>query len=272
MLHSSPKTWQTLHGGIQVSRAASNFSYVVKTEFSPARPHLSAASVVLAAQNFRSARKVRSMGEHRYLAWYTQRVRETPVIIFLWCLFGETVLTASVGVAIVQFSNRQLVLVGIGAGIVISLIKHLSAIDPILRILVLSVHDESLYAQRCLRAGAKGYLMKEEATEKVLLAMRRILAGQIYLSEAMQSKVFRTTGKQSANVVASPLERLNDRELEIFRLLGQGVGTRRISELLHLSISTVESHRVRIKEKLGAKCAAELLQHAVKWVETESLD
>ena len=104
----------------------------------------------------------------------------------------------------------------------IALIKNLNAIDPKLRILVLSIHEESLYAQRCLRAGARGYLMKEEATEKVLLAIRRILAGQVYLSEAMQSKLFRTSGKQSANVVTSPLERLSDRELDIFRLLGGG--------------------------------------------------
>jgi DNA-binding NarL/FixJ family response regulator len=152
-----------------------------------------------------------------------------------------------------------------------SLIKNLNALDPKLPILVLSIHEESLYAERCLRAGAKGYLMKEEAMENVLLAIRRVLAGQVYLSEEMQSKLFRTSGKRSETVIASPLERLSDRELEIFRLLGQGVGTRQIAKLLHVSISTVESHRARIKEKLDVKSAPELLQHAVKWVETESL-
>ena len=150
-----------------------------------------------------------------------------------------------------------------------SLIKNWKALDPKLPILVLTIHEESLYAERCLRAGAKGYLMKEEAMEKVLLAIRRVLAGEVYLSEAMQSKLFRTSGKRSANVVASPLERLSDRELEIFRLLGQGVGTRQIAGLLHVSISTVESHRARIKEKLDVKSATELLQQAVKWVEVE---
>jgi DNA-binding NarL/FixJ family response regulator len=152
-----------------------------------------------------------------------------------------------------------------------SLIKNLNAHDPKLSILVLTIHEESLYAERCLRAGAKGYLMKEEAMENVLLAIRRVLAGQVYLSEKMQSMLFRTSGKRSENVIASPLERLSDRELEVFRLLGQGMGTRQIAKLLHLSISTVESHRARIKEKLGVKSATELLQHAVKWVETESL-
>lgn len=152
----------------------------------------------------------------------------------------------------------------------ISLIKNLNAIDPKLGILVLSIHEESLYAQRCLRAGAMGYLMKEESTEKVLLAIRCILAGQVYLSEAMQSKMFSTSGKQGENVVASPLDGLSNRQLEIFRLLGEGVGIRQIAKLLNLSISTVENHRARIKEKLGVGGATELLRHAVKWVETES--
>lgn len=152
-----------------------------------------------------------------------------------------------------------------------SLIKSLNALDPKMPILVLTIHEESLYAERCLRAGAKGYLMKEEAMEKVLLAIRRVLAGQVYLSEEMQSKLFRTSGKRSNNVIASPLERLSDRELEVFRLLGQGVGTRQIAELLHLSISTVETHRAKIKEKLDVRSGTELLQQAVKWVETERL-
>jgi DNA-binding NarL/FixJ family response regulator len=152
-----------------------------------------------------------------------------------------------------------------------SLIKNLNALDPKLPILVLTIHEESMYAERCLRAGAKGYLMKEEAMENVLLAIRRVLAGQVYLSGEMQSKMFRISGKRSGNEVSSPLERLSDRELEVFGLLGQGMGTRQVAKLLHLSISTVESHRARIKDKLDVKSGTELLQHAVKWVETESL-
>ena len=153
-----------------------------------------------------------------------------------------------------------------------SLIKNLNALDPKRAILVLTIHEESLYAERCLRAGAKGYLMKDEAMENVLLALRRVLAGEVYLSERMQGKLLRGSGKRSEVMIASPLEKLSDRELEIFRLLGQGMGTRQIANLLHLSISTVESHRARIKEKLGVKSATQLLQHAVKWVETESLN
>jgi len=152
-----------------------------------------------------------------------------------------------------------------------SLIKNLNAHDPKLSILVLTIHEESLYAERCLRAGAKGYLMKEAAMENVLLAIRRILSNEVYLSEEMQFKLFRTSGKRNEDVITSPLERLSDRELEVFRLLGQGMGTRQIAKLLHLSISTVESHRAKIKEKLDVKTGTELLQHAVKWVEAESL-
>ena len=150
-----------------------------------------------------------------------------------------------------------------------SLIKNLNAFDPRLPILVLSIHEESLYAERCLRAAAKGYLMKEEAMENVLLAIRRVLAGQVYLSEEMHEKLFRTSGKRSETVTASPLERLSDRELEVFRLHGQGVGTRQVAKQLNLSLSTVYSHRARIKVKLGAYSGTELLQQAVKWVETE---
>ena len=152
-----------------------------------------------------------------------------------------------------------------------SLIKNLNTLDPKLSILVLTIHEESLYAERCLRAGAKGYLMKEEAMENVLLAIRRVLTGQVYLSKEMQSKLFRTSGKRSETVIASPLERLSDRELEVFRLLGQGVGTRQVAKQLNLSLSTVYSHRARIKVKLGAYSGTELLQQAVKWVETEGL-
>jgi DNA-binding NarL/FixJ family response regulator len=114
--------------------------------------------------------------------------------------------------------------------------------------------------------------MKEAAMENVLLAIRRIVTGQVYLSEEMQDKLFRASVKRSENVMTSPLDSLSDRELEIFRLLGQGLGSRQIAKQLHLSISTVESHRARIKEKLSVKGATELLQHAVQWVEAESLD
>jgi DNA-binding NarL/FixJ family response regulator len=149
----------------------------------------------------------------------------------------------------------------------ISLIKQLSTLHPKLPILVLSMHAESLYAARVLRAGAKGYLMKKEAVEQALVAIRRILAGQCYMSEHIQSAFLQAYGKRSSDVAASPVDRLSDRELRVFRLLGEGAGTREIAEQLNLSINTVGSHRSSIKKKLGLTGSTELLQHAIRWVE-----
>ena len=154
----------------------------------------------------------------------------------------------------------------------ISLIKQLSALHPKLPILVLSMHSEALYAARVLRAGAKGYLMKREAVEKVLFAIRRVLAGQYYLSEQMQSNLLASQGKHDENVVASPFEKLSDRELEVFRLLGEGAGSSKIARQLNLSINTVASHRASIKKRLGLKDSTELLQHAIRWVQTKMVE
>lgn len=192
--------------------------------------------------------------------------RETDLMVCGESADGTSALTA-IGVAKPDAVVLDLTL---KEGSSFSLIKDLKALYPDLPILVLTIHEESLYAERALRAGAKGYLMKEEAMENVLLAIRRVLVGQIYLSEKMQSKLFSASGKRSGPVVASPLERLSDREMEVFLLLGQGVGTTQIARQLHLSVSTVESHRARIKEKLGVKSGTDLLRRAVKWVETES--
>jgi DNA-binding NarL/FixJ family response regulator len=145
----------------------------------------------------------------------------------------------------------------------IELLKNIKIRFPSLHVLVLSMHDESLYAERALRAGASGYIMKQEATEQVLVALRRVLGGEIYLSEIMSSKLMHQLvgGKPTAG---SLLERLSDRELEIFGLIGQGRGTRQIAEQLHLSVKTVESHRAHIKEKLNLKNATELVHRAIQ--------
>ncbi len=145
----------------------------------------------------------------------------------------------------------------------IELLKNIKVRFPQLLVLVLSMHDESLYAERALRAGASGYIMKQEATEQVLVALRKVLGGEIYLSEPMSSKLMHQLvgGKPTAG---SLLERLSDRELEIFGLIGQGRGTRQIAEQLHLSVKTVESHRAHIKEKLNLKNATELVHRAIQ--------
>lgn len=151
----------------------------------------------------------------------------------------------------------------------LELIKHLQALKPDLNILVVSRHDESLYAERAIRAGARGYLMKLEAGEVIVKAVRHVLAGGIYVSDEIKERLLMgmMTGRKEMN--QSPLEVLSDRELEVFELTGQGLGTREIAERLHLSVKTVESYRARIKNKLNLGTAAELMQHAVQWVESE---
>jgi DNA-binding NarL/FixJ family response regulator len=148
----------------------------------------------------------------------------------------------------------------------IELIKNIKVQYPKLPVLVLSMHDESLYAERALRAGAKGYIMKQEATEKVRAAIRQVLNGQIYVSEKISSKMLHQLAGGPVEG-ASPVERMSDRELEVFQLIGQGLGTRQIAEKLHLSIKTIESYREHIKEKMYFKNGTELVQQAVQWVE-----
>jgi DNA-binding NarL/FixJ family response regulator len=153
----------------------------------------------------------------------------------------------------------------------IELLKNLKVHYPKLQVLILSMHDETIYAQRALRAGASGYIMKQEATEKVLGAIRKILNGEIYLSERLGSRMLSQLVGGRGAIPSSPIDQLSDRELEIFGLIGQGHGTRPIAEKLHLSVKTVESHRAHIKEKMNLKNATELVHHAIQWAQSEQL-
>jgi DNA-binding NarL/FixJ family response regulator len=147
----------------------------------------------------------------------------------------------------------------------LELIKSIKAAYPKLIMLVLSMYDEAIYAERVLRAGAAGYVMKQEATEKVLVALRKVLGGGIYLSEKMSSKfMHQLVGGGKAANGGSLIERLSDRELEVFGLIGEGRGTRQIADQLHLSVKTVESHRAHIKEKLNLRSATELVHRAIQ--------
>jgi DNA-binding NarL/FixJ family response regulator len=146
----------------------------------------------------------------------------------------------------------------------LELVKSTRASYPKVLILVLSMHDESLYAERVLRAGAAGYIMKQEASEKILGAIRQVLHGGIYLSDKMGSKLMHQLIGGKVREAGSSLERLSDRELEVFGLIGQGKGTRQIAEQLHLSVKTIESHRAHIKEKLNLKDANELVHTAIR--------
>ena len=150
----------------------------------------------------------------------------------------------------------------------VDLIKDLKIRNPHLPVLVLSMHDESFYAERVLRAGARGYVTKEEATEKVLIAIRRVLSGEIYLSDRMSAKMLSKLVNGRFDASGLPAERLTDRELQIFELIGQGQGTREIAVKMHLSIKTIESHRANIKRKLNLDNATQLLQQAIQWVQS----
>jgi DNA-binding NarL/FixJ family response regulator len=146
----------------------------------------------------------------------------------------------------------------------LDLLKNLRTLYPDLPVLILSMHDESIYAERALRARANGYIMKQEATEKVLVAIRRILSGEIYLSDRMANKLLHQYISGSAMDMRSRLSTLSDRELEVFRLIGEARSTRQIAEKLHLSIKTVETYQAHIKDKLTLRTGRELVQHAIQ--------
>lgn len=146
----------------------------------------------------------------------------------------------------------------------LELIKDLQVRFPELPILVVSMHQELIYAERALKAGAKGYLMKSEATEEIINAIRRIISGKTYLSETMNS-VLMEKYIAGGSAGTSPLDSLTDREIEVFERIGRGFGTREIAEALKVSVKTVESHRLHIKEKLSLKNSRELFQYALQW-------
>jgi DNA-binding NarL/FixJ family response regulator len=147
----------------------------------------------------------------------------------------------------------------------IELLKNIRATDPDLPVLILSMHDEAIYAERALRARANGYIMKQEATEKVLVAVRRILSGEVYLSERMSNKMLQQYIGGAPNLIQSRIASLSDRELEVFRRIGEGCATREIAEELHLSVKTVETYQAHIKDKLALRSGRELIQHAIQW-------
>lgn len=149
----------------------------------------------------------------------------------------------------------------------IELIKDLQVLHPKVKILVVSMQDEMIYAERCIRAGARGYITKQQASRNVMQAIRSVLAGEIFISEAVAKQVLsRSFGRPAGPDYVSSVALLADRELQVFEMLGKGQGTRQIAELLLLDVKTVETYRARIKDKLGLKDSSELLQRAIAWV------
>jgi DNA-binding NarL/FixJ family response regulator len=151
----------------------------------------------------------------------------------------------------------------------IELTKNLKARYPTLPVIVLSIHDESVYAERALRAGAQAYLMKEVVSENIVTAIRTVLSGDIYVSNTMGKKLLRKLAAGKVHTISAPIDSLSDRELEIFRLIGQGYKPSKIAQSMHLSVKTVETYRARIKDKLNLTDADELLRYAIQWVSSK---
>ncbi|MBN1796770.1 MAG: response regulator transcription factor [Sedimentisphaerales bacterium] len=151
----------------------------------------------------------------------------------------------------------------------IELTKSIKAGHPKLPVIVLSVHDESLYAERALLAGAKAYLMKDTVSENIVKAIRMVLSGEIYVSDTISKKFLHKIASDKAGTTKTPIESLSDREFEIFRLIGDGLKASQIARQLHLSTKTIETYRSRIKEKLNLPNASELLQYSIKWAKSQ---
>ena len=153
----------------------------------------------------------------------------------------------------------------------LELMKNLVALLPGLPVLVISMHHEDLYAERAMRAGARGYLMKEEATDKIVGAIRTLLRGEVYLSEHIKRKLLNGRVSHRRGEAANfPLDTLSDREMEVFQLIGNGYSTRQIAQKLGLSSKTIDSYREHLKLKLGLETGADLVRHAIQWARTEA--
>ena len=149
----------------------------------------------------------------------------------------------------------------------LELIKDLKIRSPDTAVLALSMHDESLYAERVLRAGGRGYIMKQEGGKKIIEGIRRVLAGGVFVSDQISARILDSFSGRTQNL--SPVETLTDREFEVFQLIGQGVSTTEMADKLHVSAKTIEVHRVNIKAKLGIPTAPELIRFAVRWFESD---
>jgi DNA-binding NarL/FixJ family response regulator len=151
----------------------------------------------------------------------------------------------------------------------LELTKAIRTQYPGLPVLIMSMHDESLYAERVLRAGANGYIMKQEVSDKIVDAIRQVLNNQVYVSEEVRQRILLGMRGHPADTASAPVQRLSDRELEVFRLIGRGYGTRQVAQQLFLSIKTIETYRAHIKDKLGLDNATELVRFAVQWVQQQ---
>lgn len=199
--------------------------------------------------------------------WLTNLIHQQPDLV----VCGEAE-TAPVALQTIGATKPDVAIVDISlkSGSGIELIKNIKALHPRLAVIVLSMHDERLYAERALRAGARGYIMKRETTKKIITAIRHVLEGKLYLSEGLSALLAEKFVDGRAANLASPIEQLSDRELEVFQLLGEGYETRQIAQSLHISMKTVQVFCARIKEKLKLSNATELLREAIRWHDGQS--
>lgn len=149
-------------------------------------------------------------------------------------------------------------------------LKDVQAMHTGLAVLVISMHDEAIYAERVLRAGGRGYVMKQEGGKKIMEAIRAVLGGKIHVSEKISARILEVFSGKGASTPSSPVEQLTDREFEVFQLIGEGKATKEIAAKLHISVKTVEVHRANIKAKLKLVTAPELIRHAVRWIEAQN--
>lgn len=182
--------------------------------------------------------------------------------------------TAAEGLELVRKHKPNLVILdmSLAKSDGLELVKQIKAESPKIPMLVISMHDEAVHAERVLRAGARGYLMKKEPSEKVFAAITQVMRGEISVSDRVRQAMMETavSGKRSVPEGGSSLDHLSDRELQVFQLVGNGIPTRQIAEQLHLSVKTIESYRENLKTKMNLRSGAELVQRAIQWGRTQS--
>jgi DNA-binding NarL/FixJ family response regulator len=198
--------------------------------------------------------------------WLTTLIHQQPDLMV--CGEAESASQALEGIS-TQKPDVAIVDISLKGASGIELIKNLKSLRPSVAIIVLTMHDESLYAERALRAGARGYIMKRETAKRIIAAIRDVLEGKLYVSERLTKLFAEKFVVGQTTTVSSPIEQLSDRELEVFQLYGQGCETRQIAESLNVSMKTVQAYCARIKEKLRLSNATELLREAIRWHESQ---
>ena len=211
----------------------------------------------------RNARRILIVDDHPIVRQGLRRLMENEDDLTV-CGEAETARDARIAI---KDLNPDAVIVDISLkqGDGIELVRDVRAHHATLPLLVLSMHDEAIYAERMLSAGASGYIMKQAASEQFLISLRRVMDGGIYVSEAVGSNMIQKFASGGSYVSANPIDRLSNRELQILHMIGKGMSTRETAKSLNLSIKTIESHRQRIKRKLNLHTGAQLVQYAVNW-------